>query len=117
MTATTAPKQTAAERRYAALNTLAEATRYATTRQTLAGMSDPENPYRVVKTETVVIWNVTHDGRDALAADIRALDSLGRTDRWKNSIERLAVEVETSTPETFKWAFDQHMVWACYAAE
>lgn len=91
----------AVARRLAAINTVATATREA----------------EITEEGPVVTWHVTHANREALAADLRDLAPLGRTDRWQAAVESWAAAVEESTPETFRWAFDQHGVWACYAAE
>jgi len=101
MTTTTAKKLTATEKRYAAISALCETTRTAT-----IGEAGP-----------TVTWHRDHADRATLAADIRALTTLGRTERWTAAVEGWALEVEGSTEETYRWAFDQFGIWASYAAE
>jgi hypothetical protein len=54
-----------------------------------------------------------------IAADIRDLSGLGRTDRWKGTVEQWASMVE-ERPEDIKhieWAIRQGCVYAGYAAD
>ena len=66
----------------------------------------------------VLVWYRDFDDRAATATAIRTLAPLGRTDRWKGSIENWARFVETAeTPESYRWSFDQYAIWTGYNAE
>jgi hypothetical protein len=107
MTATAAPRQTATERRLAAINALTEEVRSAV-----------KTSFRGGPPHVTVVWSADHADRAAVAAAIRELAPLGRTERWADAVSAWAREVEgSSTEEMFKWAFDQFGIWACYAAE
>lgn len=99
MTTTQNAKPTASAKRYAAISRVCDQTR----------LYDPS--------VNQTVWTTTHAEREGLAAVIRTLAPLGRTERWTSAVEDWAVKVETSTDETFQWAFDQFGVWAAYAAE
>jgi hypothetical protein len=51
----------------------------------------------------------------ALLQDILALKALGRTDRWKDAVQRWA-ELITETPENRRWALIQGSIWAAHQA-
>lgn len=53
--------------------------------------------------------------REEIAAAIRELAKLGRTDRWLNAVEGWAVMVETE--DSLEWAFLQGSIWTGYAAD
>lgn len=89
----------AVARRYDAITVLCDATR----------AYDP--------TVKATVWFKTWEDRNELAADIYSLRSLGRTERWQNSVTAWMTMVASSTPENFQWAFDQYGIWASYAAE
>lgn len=96
----TATKTSPAEKRYAAISSLCESVR----------------SVEITETGPVVTWNCEDPAR---VADLirTGLAHQGRTERWTGAVEAWAVAVETSTPETFRWAFDQYGIWASYAAE
>lgn len=52
--------------------------------------------------------------RKTLAADIRALSILGRTEHWRGRIEQWAQMVE-DIENTLIWAYQQGSVYAAYA--
>lgn len=60
----------------------------------------------------VATWHITD--RDEIAAKIRELSALGRTQRWADAIETWAVLVETE--ESLEWSFLQGSIWASHAA-
>jgi hypothetical protein len=92
----------AAEKRFAAINALVTDVRYVK---------------HVEGAMPTVVWTQQHAARAVVAAAIREMLPLGRTERWQDAVAAWAREVEASTEETFRWAFDQFAVWACYAAE
>jgi hypothetical protein len=89
----------ASEKRYAAINALSESVR----------------SLEVTDEGREVVWHKGENDRAEVAAMIRDLAPLGRTDRWKTRIAQWAEAVETEA--AFQWAFDQYGIWACYAAE
>lgn len=54
--------------------------------------------------------------RDEVAAEIRALSSLGRTERWQSRVENWASMVEKSDAESAHYYFIQWSVWATHEA-
>lgn len=73
---------------------------------------------KAVSTETVTTTtegNTFHGTRTEIAARIRNLAKLGRTDRWQAAIEGWAVAVETE--DSLEWAFLQYSIWASHAAD
>lgn len=100
MTTATTPKPTAADRRHAGINRVASAVR----------------DYDATAGTTV--WHLPADRAAEVAAMIRDLAPLGRTDRWRGTVEGWAVAVETAPDaDQYRWAFDQHGIWAAYAAD
>ncbi len=61
--------------------------------------------------ESVVILRKRED----IATRIEALDSLGRTERWKGAVDAWAYVVRTEP--ALRWAFIQWHVYAAHAAE
>lgn len=100
-------KPTAAEKRYAALNALCTSVR------------NFDQDLRVT------VWAKTSADRAEVAASIRELAPLGRTERWTVNVEAWAHHVETegldapaeTVESLFQWAFEQYGVWTSYAAE
>ena len=99
----------AAEKRYEAMRTLNLSIVTSGPRHRMVGSG--------VVTEIVNTW-ICKD-RAEVAAKIRALAPLGRTDRWRNAVELWAVAVETEQSELdfSEWAFFQYGIWCGYAAE
>ncbi len=67
----------------------------------------------VGENKTGQVWRTTN--RTEIAAMIRELSSLGRTERWTAAIEQWARMVEDYSDD-FQWAFFQGSIWAGHAA-
>lgn len=89
----------AVERRIEALNTL--------NRRVVTTEYDPKID------KLVTTWHMSD--REAIAYQIRELQTLGRTDRWRNALANWANMVETE--DAFEWAFFQGGIWAAHAVE
>lgn len=65
----------------------------------------------------VTIWAKHRQHQHEIAADIRRLHTLGRTQRWLDAIENWAEVVESAPDDTkFEWAVLQYAIFASYAA-
>lgn len=99
----------AAAKRYAAINGLTE-----TYCDYICNEYDAENIGEVVVQDRAEYLDAH---RYEIAADIRALATLGRTAHWKKAIEAWAVKMETIDFVSLHWAFFQFATMAGWAAE
>jgi len=60
--------------------------------------------------------NTFHGTRTEIAARIREIASLGRTDRWRNAVEAWALMIEDDS-QPLEWAFLQYGVYAAHAVD
>lgn len=60
--------------------------------------------------------NTYHGTRTEIAARIREIAKLGRTDRWRNAVEAWALMIEDDS-QPLEWAFLQYGVYAAHAVD
>lgn len=96
-TETAARKPSAQDKRFAAMRALGDAI-----------VGTERNADGVL----VQVWHVTD--REQIAAAIRELAPLGRTDRWHAAVESWALLV-LDTDNDMPWAFFQGSIWTGYA--